>query len=131
MPLTVLDHVNVRTARLGEMTAFYAEALGLRPGVRPPFSFGGAWLYCDGRAAIHLVEVATAPRGEEPRIEHFAFKAEGLANFLAVLRRMDVAYRISIVPEWNVRQVNIRDPDGNHIEVQFAAEEDADLSDFP
>ena len=131
MPLTVLDHVNVRTARLGEMTAFYAEVLGLRPGVRPPFSFGGAWLYCDGRAAIHLVEVATAPRGEEPRIEHFAFKAEGLADFLATLRRMDVAYRIATVPEWGIRQVNIRDPDGNHIEVQFAPEEEADLSDFP
>ena len=131
MPLTVLDHVNMRTARLGEMTAFYAEVLGLRPGNRPPFSFGGAWLYCGGRAAIHLVEVDTTPQGTEPRIEHFAFKAEGLADFLATLRRMDVAYRVSIVPEWGIRQVNLRDPDGNRIEVQFAPEEDADLSDFP
>ena len=131
MPLQFLDHVNLRTARLSEMTAFYGEVLGLRPGARPPFSFGGAWLYCGERAAIHLVEVAKAPETGQPRIEHFAFRAEGLSNFLARLREIDVAYRISIVPGYNLRQVNIHDPDGNHIEVTFAAEEEADLTSYP
>ena len=42
-----------------------------------------------------------------------------------------MAYRISIVPGMNLRQVNIHDPDGNHIEIAFAAEEEADLSDYP
>ena len=131
MPLKFLDHVNIRTARLGEMTAFYTEVLGLRPGIRPPFAFGGAWLYCDGAAAVHLVEVPEAPKAGAPRIEHFAFRAAGLADFLAQLRGLDVAYRISIVPGMNLRQVNIYDPDGNHIEIAFAAEEEADLSDYP
>ena len=131
MALQFLDHVNLRTARLGEMTRFYTDVLGLRPGARPPFSFGGAWLYCGERAAIHLVEVAQAPRTQELRIEHFAFRAEGLSDFLAHLRRLDTAYRISIVPGYKLRQVNIHDPDGNRIEVAFAAEEEADLSDYP
>jgi catechol 2,3-dioxygenase-like lactoylglutathione lyase family enzyme len=132
MPLRYLDHVNVRTARLAEMTTFYSTVLGLAPGERPPFRFDGAWLYApDGRAAVHLVAVPTAPAAGEPRIEHFAFRAEGLADFLAHLRGLDVAYRISVVPDLDLRQVNIHDPDGNHIEVSFPAEEQADLSDYP
>ena len=131
MALQSLDHVNIRTARLGEMVAFYSEVLGLRPGARPPFKFDGAWLYCGERAAIHLVEVARAPEAGEPRIGHFAFQAAGLAEFLARLRAKDIAYRISIVPAQELRQVFIHDPDGNAVEVTFAAEETADLADFP
>ena len=131
MALQFLDHVNLRTTRLNEMTRFYSDVLGMRPGARPPFSFGGAWLYCGEKAAIHLVEVERAPRTREPRIEHFAFRAVGLSDFLAHLRKLDTAYRISIVPGYELRQVNIHDPDGNHIEVTFAAEEEADLSNYP
>ena len=113
------------------MTSFYSNILGLRPGARPPFRFGGAWLYCGERAAVHLVEVPKAPNAGEPRIEHFAFQAVALSEFLAHLRERDVAYRISIVPGLELRQVNIHDPDGNHIEIAFAAEEEADLTDYP
>jgi catechol 2,3-dioxygenase-like lactoylglutathione lyase family enzyme len=128
--LLTLDHVNIRTARLAELRRFYGEALGMRDGARPPFTFGGAWLYCGEQAAVHLVEVAAAPAGREPRIEHFAFRAAGLADFLARLRRFGAAYQISLVPGSGNRQVNVLDPDGNHIEVQFAGTEEADLSAF-
>ena len=130
MTLIDLDHVNMRTARLEEMAAFYREVLGLEPGERPPFRFGGAWLYCGAKAAIHLREVTAPPQAGEPRIEHFAFRAEGLADFLERLRGRGIAYRISIVPDREIRQVNIHDPDGNHIEIAFAATEQADLSDY-
>ena len=130
MSLIDLDHVNIRTTRLAEMTAFYSAALGLEPGERPPFAFDGAWLYCGPRAAIHLVEVPEAPAGHQPRIEHFAFRAEGLSDFLERLRARGVAYRISIVPGFGLRQVNIYDPDGNHIEVAFGAQEEAGLADY-
>ena len=128
--LLALDHVNIRTARLAELRRFYVEALSMRDGARPPFTFGGAWLYCGEQAAVHLVEVAAAPAGHEPRIEHFAFRAAGLADFLARLRRFGAAYQISLVPGSGNRQVNVLDPDGNHIEVQFAGTEEADLSAF-
>ncbi len=131
MALSYLDHVTVHTARLGEMTGFYTEVLGLRPGARPPFSFGGAWLYCDGHAALHLVERHEVLDAGDPRIEHFAFRAEGLAEFLAHLRALDVAYRTAVVPEFAIRQVHIRDPDGNHIEIAFGPEEEAELGDYP
>ncbi len=147
MALAALDHVTIRTARLGALTDFYTRVLGLEAGKRPPFGFAGAWLYCNGHAALHLVEVADSPEVSAPRIEHFAFRAEGraegragnlaegraenLAEFLSRLRAFDVAYRTAVVPEFGIRQVHLRDPDGNHIEIAFAPEEDAELGDHP
>ncbi len=130
MTIHDLDHVNIRTARLAEMVAFYSDVLGLSPGARPPFGFAGAWLYCGDKAAVHLVEVDKAPGTGGARIEHFAFMAEGLARFLTKLREKGVAYRTAIIPGIGNRQIHLRDPDGNHIEIQFAASEEADLSDY-
>ncbi len=139
MALAALDHVTIRTARLGALTDFYTRVLGLGPGKRPPFDFAGAWLYCNGHAVLHLVEVADSPEVPAPRIEHFAFRAEGraeghaddLAEFLTRLREFDVTYRTAVVPEFGIRQVHLRDPDGNHIEIAFAPEEGAELGGHP
>ncbi|MEM7222340.1 MAG: VOC family protein [Pseudomonadota bacterium] len=130
MALIDLDHVNIRTARLAEMVQFYGEVLGLREGPRPGFAMGGAWLYCGERAVVHLVEVATAPNAPTPQIEHFALTAADLKGFLCKLRDLRVPYHIAIVPDLELRQVFLRDPDGNRIEISFQADEQADLSDF-
>ena len=130
MPLTSLDHVNIRTADLATMAAFYTDVMGLRNGERPPFSNPGTWLYCGDTAAVHLVGRERSPEVTETRIEHFAFKAQGLAEFLGLLRENTVAYSVSVVPERGIRQVNLYDPDGNHIEVQYSAEEEADISPY-
>lgn len=126
MPLNRLDHVNLRTARLQALQDFYIEVLGMELGPRPPFGFGGAWLYSAGFPTVHLVEVPAPPAPEgELRLEHFAFSAEGLGDFLATLKRHSVAYRIAVVPGFDIIQVNIHDPDGNHIHVDFAPAEAA------
>jgi catechol 2,3-dioxygenase-like lactoylglutathione lyase family enzyme len=130
MPLKRLDHVNIRTANLPAMIDWYSEVLGLRPGPRPGFSFGGAWLYCEGFPIVHLVEVAQPAKGEDPRLEHFAIRAEGLAEFLAHLRARKVAYRCGRLDDFAITQVNIWDPDGNHIHIDFAAPETASLADY-
>lgn len=130
MAITQLDHVNLRTANLAGMTAFYTEILGFENGDRPPFPFGGAWLYSGGQATVHLVEIPEPLETEAPRLEHFAFQASGLAAFLAQLRSHKVAYQIGVVPGWEIRQVNIFDPDGNHLHVDFDRSEDADLENY-
>ena len=126
MTLSSLDHVNIRTANLAPMSAFYERVLGLNKGPRPPFSFGGAWHYCGGIAAVHLVEVRKAPAGKEPRLEHFAFRAKGMKTFLEKLRQEEIPFDIRVVPESGIQQVNVSDPDGNHIEVQFLPDDRAD-----
>lgn len=130
MGISWLDHVNIRTANLAAMSRFYADILGMPSGPRPNFRFGGAWHYCGDRAAVHLVEVPKAPAADELRLEHFAFRSFGFAPFLDHLRKAAISYDISVVPGLNIRQVNIYDPDGNHIEVQFGADEQAEMASF-
>jgi catechol 2,3-dioxygenase-like lactoylglutathione lyase family enzyme len=119
MALATLDHVNIRTANLAPMSAFYERVLGMKKGPRPPFSFGGAWHYCGEIAAVHLVEVKRQPAGKEPRLEHFAFRANGMKAFLETLWRENIPFDIRVVPDSGIQQVNVLDPDGNHIEIQF------------
>lgn len=117
----VLDHVNIRTARLAEMTAWYCEALGMVEGWRPAFPFPGAWLYCGEAAVAHLIAVEAEP-GCDPadlKIEHFALRGTDLQAFLDRMARMGVATRLGRPPGAGVVQVNVVDPDGNHIHVDF------------
>jgi catechol 2,3-dioxygenase-like lactoylglutathione lyase family enzyme len=120
MPLIHLDHVNLRTANVARMIEFYSGVLGLRLGARPPFSFGGAWLYCDERPVVHLVEVAEQPNPEgELRMEHFAFIAQGFQEFTGKLESANVEYRLSKLFGTETRQLNVRDPDGNRVHIDF------------
>jgi len=116
-----LDHVNVRTANLAAMTEWYGRVLGMAPGPRPGFGFPGAWLYADGFPIIHLVGVETQP-GADPgdvRLEHFAISASGLKDMLALLEREGARYQLRPIRDFGVLQVNVWDPDGNHIHVDF------------
>lgn len=126
MGIRWLDHVNIRTSNLQPMIRFYEEVLGLKSGSRPNFGFGGAWHYCGKKAVVHLVEVARTPGAKELRLEHFAFMAKNLAGFIKKLKAENIPYEIAIVPSNKNTQVNIYDPDGNHIEVQFDASDKAD-----
>lgn len=120
MGLRRLDHVNVCTSQLEKLKLFYSEVLGLAPGPRPNFSFRGAWMYCGPQPAVHLVErERLEPTTGDLRLQHFAFAAEDLAAFLGRLEQLGVAYRVGIVDDFELCQVNVTDPDGNQIHVDF------------
>lgn len=124
MPLTAFDHVNVRTAHLDTMMAWYVDILGLRSGFRPDFPFPGAWMYLGDRAVVHLVSVTGPPQaGGNITLEHFAFRASGFDDFLAVLKDRAIDHSVDPVPGFPVVQINLTDPDGNHIHVDFDAAE--------
>ena len=126
MPVTMkrLDHVNVRTANLSAMTAWYGDMLGMQTGKRPDFDFPGAWLYADGRAIIHLVGVSAAPApGENLALEHFAISATGPKDLLARAEAGGERVMLRKVPGFDIVQVNLWDPDGNHIHIDFDAKE--------
>jgi catechol 2,3-dioxygenase-like lactoylglutathione lyase family enzyme len=127
--LSALDHVNIRTERVDALAAFYAEILGLARGPRPPFAFGGAWLYCGDRAVVHLVEIETGggphPRAVDPaelQLSHFAFRASGLAAFLERLKRAGIQHAVGKLPGAPITQVNLRDLDGNALHIDFTDE---------
>lgn len=123
MQLGTLDHINVRTAHLDAMRQWYTEVLGMTDGRRPNFPFGGAWLYANDRPCVHLVEVERQPKTTEPRLEHFAFAAKGLSDFIATLEARSIPYQTASVPDVEILQVNLFDPDGNHIHVDFSRDE--------
>ena len=121
-----LDHVNLRTNRLQAMIDWYGEVLGLHAGERPDFPFPGAWLYAGEHAVVHLVGVEGDPgtgSEEKLKLEHFALAASGRAEFEARLEAMQIPYRRSEKPVFNLIQVNVWDPDGNHIHVDFPVDE--------
>lgn len=123
MQIEKLDHVNVRTANIDQMVEWYSSILGMQSGKRPPFPFPGAWLYAGDHAAIHLVGVAEEPRSVEPKIEHFALTANGLEQLIERLETNGVAYQANRVPGFGILQINLFDPDGNHIHIDFSPEE--------
>ena len=129
MQLNKLDHVNIRTANLDNMVAWYRDVLGMESGDRPPFPFPGAWLYAGDHAAVHLVGVDEAPQSVEPNIEHFAMSATGLADFVERLKVSGTEFRAVRVPGINILQINVYDCDGNHIHIDFSPEE-ADAAGF-
>ncbi len=119
MKIVRLDHVNLRTSRLDEMIRWYETYVGLRNGPRPDFGFRGAWLYAGDHAVVHLVEVTEECASVEPKIEHFALKAKGLAKFLKNLEANEIPARVVKVPGLPIIQVNVEDCDGNHIHIDF------------
>jgi len=118
-----LDHVNLRTHQLKRLLDWYGRVLGMHPGRRPDIPVPGAWLYSDGHATIHVNEAAHVPRTDNPTLEHFSLQAKALKAFLERLKREQEPYEAVHVPTVNLVQVNVFDPDGNHIHIDFGPEE--------
>ena len=86
MTVTAMNHFTILTDDLPATLDFYAEFLNLKPGARPPFTFPGAWLYCDGGKGTDpiLHVIAGRPKAELVKgvIDHMAFSGQGLAAAL-------------------------------------------------
>ena len=65
MGVGVLDHFNIRTRNLADTVRFYEDVLGLEKGARPNFAFPGAWMYSEGKAVVHLVDISKHRRAAE------------------------------------------------------------------
>lgn len=124
MPIGRLDHVNLRTHRLDEMIAWYTRVLDMPSGPRPNFPFPGAWLYADGLPTVHLNGCEhVAAQSNDLTLEHFAFKALDLKSMVERLKTIGERFEVAFVPGAPVVQINVWDPDGNHIHIDFAAAE--------
>jgi catechol 2,3-dioxygenase-like lactoylglutathione lyase family enzyme len=126
MQIGKLDHVNVRTTRLDAMIEWYTDVLGMHSGARPNFPFPGAWMYAGDSPVVHLVGIDEAPGvGSEAalKLEHFALSATGLASFTGQLDAKGIEYKRGDLKDFNIVQINVWDPDGNHIHIDFPADE--------
>ena len=124
MSVGVLDHFNIRTRDLKGTVRFYQDILGLENGARPNFAFPGAWLYSEGRAVVHLVDISPTDEAQKPDsgvVHHVAFISRGFDGMKQRLATKGVEYEARRVPGGELWQIFIRDPNGVMIELNYEA----------
>jgi catechol 2,3-dioxygenase-like lactoylglutathione lyase family enzyme len=120
MAIRGVDHINIGTDRLEETRAFFRDVLGLLEGYRPDFPFGGAWLYAGEGAVVHLVELPEGKRpSSEAALDHFALRIDDYDDAIGRLTAAGVRYRAVDIPGTPIRQINLRDPNGVNIELNY------------
>jgi len=87
---------------------------------RPALDSTSAWLYLGDRDILHLIESPTVQTTEEPQLAHFALRASGYQNFIANLEARGIPYRDNTIEDAGIRQLHLCNPDGNHLEINFA-----------
>jgi len=114
MEIVGSHHVAVGVKDLAGCTAFYTEVLGFRVlDTRPDFGIAGVWLQA-GTQQLHLVEdVGDAPGSNH----HFAMHVDDVEAFAVRLEQHGAHPRRLPYFVGAGRQVFVRDPSGNVIEL--------------
>jgi len=141
MSLSTLDHCSIRTTQLPETRDFYVDILGLVDGARPDFDFPGHWLYLDEKPVVHLIGIdPDSPEGLEDYLggtvdpaalesagsnafDHVAFRATDPAILRQHLDDNGYAYRERMVPDLELFQIFVEDPNGVTVEINYFADE--------
>jgi catechol 2,3-dioxygenase-like lactoylglutathione lyase family enzyme len=118
LPVSAVHHISHVVRDLDTTRSFYRDLLGFREIKRANFDFAGAWLFNYG-VQIHLIENTALERekGEiKSRADHVALDTDDIAAVERMLSERGIGFKKSVVPETNVTQLFIHDPDGNTVE---------------
>src|SRR4029077_12704317 len=124
MSVGVLDHFNIRNHKLADTVRFYEDILGLQNGDRPNFAFPGAWMYSEGKAVVHLVDISPTTEPQKPDsgvVHHVAFVSQGFVAMKARLQSKGMAFEARQVPGGDLWQIFVNDPNGVMIELNYEA----------
>src|SRR6195256_6568724 len=97
----VLDHFNIRTRNLADTVRFYEDVMGLEKGRRPNFAFPGAWMYSEGKAVVHLVDISKTDEAQKPDsgvVHHVAFASRGFNSMKQRLTSKNLPFDVRAVP---------------------------------
>jgi catechol 2,3-dioxygenase-like lactoylglutathione lyase family enzyme len=120
----VLDHFNIRTRKLADTVRFYQDVMGLEKGDRPNFAFPGAWMYSEGKAVVHLVDISQTEEPQKPDsgvVHHVAFASQGFAGMQQRLKSKGMKFDSRQVPGGDLWQIFVDDPNGVMIELNYEA----------
>jgi len=134
MPLSHIEHFLVQTTDIVATRDWYVRVLGFAEGWHPDFKFPVCWLYLGDRDVIHITEGGAAVSenrkryvGQESQatsgsgvIDHIAFRAAGLRETMAHLKRENVEFKARQVSDQGLYQLFLFDPNGIKIELNFA-----------
>ena len=124
MSVGVLDHFNIRTRKLADTVRFYEDVLGLEKGARPNFAFPGAWMYSEGKAVVHLVDISQTDEQQKPDsgvVHHVAFVSRGFTGMSKRLQSRGMPFNSRQVPGGDLWQIFVNDPNGVMIELNYEA----------
>lgn len=126
MRILKIDHINIRTPLFEETLAFYEDCLGMQRG-HAASAHGrplNLWLYADGVPLIHVNgptgDEIVAEAGVNSRLDHVALACSGLPKWRAHLTARAIPFREMRLQGRDVTQLNLHDPNGVKIELQFA-----------
>ena len=141
MLINSLDHCSIRTTKLQETRDFFVDILGLEDGKRPDFPFPGAWLYTDSTAVVHLIGVdPDDPSGLQQHLggeipaealqgsgafDHIAFRVNDPGLLIDRLKKHGYTYRERQVPNMNLFQIFVEDPNSITIELNYWGENES------
>src|ERR1700750_684186 len=129
MSVGTLDHFNIRTRKLDDTVRFYEDVMGLEKGPRPNFAFPGAWMYSDGKAVVHLVDISGTSELQKPDsrvVHHVVLCSRGFDDMRQRLKAKDMRFEARQVPGGELWQIFVDDPNGVLIELNYeAAKEDS------
>jgi len=124
MSVGVLDHFNIRTRDLNSTVHFYQDIMGLEKGPRPNFTFPGAWMYSEGKAVVHIVDISKTDEPQKPDsgvVHHVAFVSRGFDGMKQRLASKGMPFDARQVPGGELWQIFVNDPNGVMIELNYEA----------
>ena len=132
MAVTELNHYFVRANDLEKTKDFYCDVLGFQVMPRPSFPFKGYWLGVNGKIQVHMGQDGIdhaelyylgtpkgAARDHAGVVDHIAFLADDPAGFTRQLKEKGVEYQPRSLPEFDLYQIFLKDPNGLTIELNF------------
>jgi glyoxylase I family protein len=106
-----IDHTSLRITDLARSREFYEGLLGLETAPRPDLGFPGAWYEVAG-TQLHLIQCGKMFDDIDPTDPHLALQVEDVDAVKRALDARGVRYL-----DFGGRQLWIRDPDGNVVEI--------------
>jgi catechol 2,3-dioxygenase-like lactoylglutathione lyase family enzyme len=131
MSVGVLDHFNIRTRKLADTVHFYENVMGLEKGPRPNFAFPGAWMYSEGKAVVHIVDISKTDEPQKPDsgvVHHVAFVSSGFDGMKQRLESKGMPFDARQVPGGELWQIFVNDPNGVLIELNYEAAKESSVS---
>jgi catechol 2,3-dioxygenase-like lactoylglutathione lyase family enzyme len=123
MPVTGINHVNIRTTDVAKSASFYVEVFDFEyrrgPGVVGNQS---NWLFDrEGNPIIHLRLRAAESNSTGP-IDHVALNCQGKAEILSRLEARKIEFNVFENAGSGLTQVFLKDPHGIALELNFTGE---------